>query len=130
MFEHIYALAYIKGMNLNITDFLKQLSDQTRLRSLMLLHKEGELCVCELIHALGLSQPKISRHLATLRDAGIVQGRREGTWIYYSLHSDLPDWALSIIASSSQGTVGIEPFVSDQSSLCQMPNRPGAACCA
>ncbi|NIA02739.1 MAG: metalloregulator ArsR/SmtB family transcription factor [Planctomycetia bacterium] len=117
-------------MNINIVDFLKQLSDQTRLRSLMLLHKESELCVCELTHALGLSQPKISRHLATLRDAGIVQGRREGTWIYYSLHSDLPDWALSILGSSSQGTEGIEPFVSDQASLCNMPNRPGAACCA
>ena len=117
-------------MNINVVDFLKQLSDQTRLRSLMLLRKEGELCVCELTHSLGLSQPKISRHLAQLRDADIIQGRREGLWIYYSLHRDLPGWALSIIDSTSVAADGVEPFVSDHASLCNMPNRPGAACCA
>ena len=117
-------------MNINIVDFLKQLSDQTRLRSLMLLHREGELCVCELTYALGLSQPKISRHLAQMRDADIVQGRREGLWVYYSLHSKLPDWALSIIDSTSVAAEGVEPFVSDHTSLCNMPDRPAAACCA
>ena len=117
-------------MDINVVDFLKQLSDQTRLRSLMLLHREGELCVCELTHALGFSQPKISRHLAQLRDAKIVQGRREGLWIYYSLHRDLPDWALDIINSTLVATEDLEPFVSDQSSLCNMPDRPGSACCA
>ena len=117
-------------MNINIVDFLKQLSDQTRLRSLLLLHKEGELCVCELTHALGLSQPKISRHLAHLRDSGIVESRREGLWVYYSLHTDLPEWALSILASSLFAVEGIEPFVSDLASLCNMANRPVATCCA
>ncbi|MCK5360754.1 MAG: metalloregulator ArsR/SmtB family transcription factor [Gammaproteobacteria bacterium] len=117
-------------MNIDINSYLKQIADQTRLRSLLLLHRDGELCVCELTHALGLSQPKISRHLATLRDAGVVQSRREGLWIYYSLHSDLPVWALSILNSALQGSENAEPFVSDQLSLCNMPNRPGAACCA
>lgn len=130
MLYYIYANTYTYNMNINIVEFLKQLSDQTRLRSLMLLHKEGELCVCELTHALRLSQPKISRHLAMLRDAGIVQGRREGLWIYYSLHSDLPVWALSILDSALQGSEGAEPFISDTLSLCNMPNRPSAACCA
>lgn len=117
-------------MNININDYLKQVSDQTRLRSLMLLHKEGELCVCELTYALALSQPKVSRHLGILRDMGIVQGRREGIWIYYSLHRDLPHWALGILESAAQGAEGVEPFASDQSSICRMPNRPGADCCA
>jgi len=117
-------------MNITIVDFLKQLSDQTRLRSLLLLHKEGELCVCELTHALGLSQPKISRHLAHLRDSGIVESRREGLWVYYSLHQSLPDWALNILDSSSLAAEGTEPFVSDHASLCNMANRPGTACCA
>ena len=120
----------LRAMNIDITGFLKQLADQTRLRSLMLLHREGELCVCELTHALGLSQPKISRHLATLREAGIVQGRREGIWIYYSIDNDIPDWALKILDSASQGAEDVEPFATDQLSLCSMPNRPGAACCA
>lgn len=117
-------------MYLDILEFLKQLSDQTRLRCLVLLHREGELCVCELTHALGLSQPKISRHLAHLRDSGIVESRREGLWVYYSLHQSLPDWALIILDSSSLAAEGAEPFVSDHASLCNMANRPGAACCA
>jgi ArsR family transcriptional regulator, arsenate/arsenite/antimonite-responsive transcriptional repressor len=117
-------------MNININDYLKQISDQTRLRSLILLHKEGELCVCELTYALALSQPKVSRHLGVLREMGIVQGRRDGLWIYYSLHRDLPDWALSILESAAQGAEGVEPFASDETSIRSMPNRPGAACCA
>jgi ArsR family transcriptional regulator len=117
-------------MDIDIVEFLKQLSDQTRLRSLILLHKNGELCVCELTQALGLSQPKVSRHLAQMRDANIVQGRREGLWIYYSLHSDLPEWALTILGSSSLAVDGIEPFASDLASLFDMPNRPTAACCS
>jgi ArsR family transcriptional regulator len=117
-------------MNINIVEFLKQLSDQTRLRSLMLLNNEGELCVCEITHALGLSQPKISRHLAQMRETNIVQARREGIWIYYSLHRDLPDWARTILDSSSVAVESIEPFISDLSSLSNMPDRPAAACCA
>ncbi len=115
---------------MNIVDYMKLLADETRLRCLMLLLKEGELCVCELTYALGLSQPKISRHLATLREAEIVQSRREGLWVYYALHRDLPAWALDILDSTLQGAEGIEPFASDQLSLCDMPNRPGSACCA
>ena len=74
-------------------DFFPALADPTRLRCLLLLASEGELCVCELTHALDVSQPKISRHLATLREAGIVDDRREGLWIHYRIHHDLPAWA-------------------------------------
>ena len=59
------------------------LSDTTRLRALVLIQSEGEVCVCELTHALQESQPKISRHLALMRDAGIVEARREGAWMHY-----------------------------------------------
>ena len=116
-------------MDIDIRDYLKQLSDQTRLRCMMLLRKEGELCVCELTFALGLSQPKISRHLASLRERNIVQGRREGLWIYYCLHRDLPDWALDILDSALLGAKKNEPFASDQSSLRSMQSRPGTVCC-
>ncbi len=66
------------------------LSDATRLRALMLIQSEGEVCVCELTFALNESQPKISRHLALMRDAGIVQSRREGTWMHYRIGPTLP----------------------------------------
>lgn len=117
-------------MNIPVVDFLKLIADETRLRSLILMRREGELCVCELTHALGLSQPKISRHLATLREAGIVQSRRAGQWMYYSISADLPAWAQAILDSSLQGVNAVEPFAADELSLCDMPNRPGASCCA
>jgi len=59
-------------------------SDSTRLRILNLL-KPGELCVCELVRVLDLPQPKVSRHLAYLRKAGLVSGRKDGLWMYYTL---------------------------------------------
>ena len=75
----------------------KALADDTRLRILALL-LEGELCVCELIAALGLPQSTVSRHLAYLRNSGWVQDRRQGVWMYYQfaqptgpLHQDLLD---------------------------------------
>lgn len=67
-----------------LTRFFKALSDETRLRIVGLLG-EGELCVCHIEAALELSQPMVSRHLATLRAAGIVEARREGTWMHYRL---------------------------------------------
>lgn len=65
-------------------DLFKALSDETRLRIMVLL-SEKELCVCQLEWALSLTQAKISRHLAVLKNAGLVQDRREGLWIFYSL---------------------------------------------
>jgi len=59
-------------------------SDRTRLRILNLL-KAGELCVCDLVRVIGAPQPKISRHLAYLRRAGLVTARREGLWMHYKL---------------------------------------------
>ena len=65
-------------------NIFKALSDETRLRVVKLL-QERELCVCELIQVLNMSQPRISRHLSVLKNAGIVDDRREGKWVYYSL---------------------------------------------
>ncbi|MCW9023300.1 MAG: metalloregulator ArsR/SmtB family transcription factor [Gammaproteobacteria bacterium] len=117
-------------MNIPISQFFQLLSDDTRLRSLLLIQQEGELCVCELIHALNIIQPKVSRHLAALRDAGIVVDRRQGQWIYYRLHPELPDWASQVIDTMVAEAVTHEPFIHDLSALAEMPNRPDAACCA
>ncbi|MDH3519371.1 MAG: metalloregulator ArsR/SmtB family transcription factor [Myxococcales bacterium] len=66
------------------TSLFGAFADATRLRILSLL-SDGELCVCDLCAVLEESQPKISRHLATLRRAGLVQVRREGKWKVYAL---------------------------------------------
>jgi len=100
------------------------LSDPTRLRALMLVQSEGEVCVCELTHALRESQPKVSRHLALMRDAGVVESRREGTWMHYRLSSSLPDWARDIIESSHAGLTNRATFRRDAQRLSQMNNRP------
>jgi ArsR family transcriptional regulator len=67
-----------------LTRLFRALGDETRLRIVALL-SHGELCVCHLEAALDLNQSTASRHLGILRSAGIVDGRREGTWVYYAL---------------------------------------------
>ncbi len=105
------------------------LADASRLRSVMLLAQEGELCVCELTHALELSQPKVSRHLALLRRDGVVQDRRAGQWVYYRLHPELPRWVQQVIDAALQAAVGQQPFHDDVQRLRSMPERPTARCC-
>ena len=84
---------------LKLDDFFSLLSDETRLRCLLLLQIKGECCVCDLACALQKIQPKISRHLAILRGASIVSDRREGAWVYYSLHPNLPAWASRLLSA-------------------------------
>ena len=119
-----------EGMNMHADQFFKILADLTRLRVLTLLSREGELCVCELTHALGEIQPKISRHLALLREAGVALDRRQGQWIYYRINPDLPIWARDVITAATEGNVTQPPFSEDLQSLRDMPNRPQGACCA
>ena len=71
----------------NIIDVLKALSDETRLRIINLLY-EQELCVCELVEVLQMSQPKTSRHLAYLKSSRLVSDRKHLQWVYYSLTKD------------------------------------------
>ena len=68
----------------NVERFFQALGDSTRLRLLNLM-REQEICVCYFVEILGGPQPKISRHLAYLRSAGIVAARREGKWMHYRI---------------------------------------------
>jgi len=68
----------------NIAHLFKALSDETRLRILALL-SSGELCVCDLMAALELPQSTVSRHLAYLRNTGLVEDERKGVWMFYRL---------------------------------------------
>lgn len=79
----------------------KCMSDATRLQLLLIIATVQEACVCDLMQALALDQPKTSRNLAQLRQAGIVQDERRGKWMYYSLHPELPQWAKNIILASA-----------------------------
>jgi ArsR family transcriptional regulator len=69
----------------HLAQTLKALSDPIRLRIILLLQSEGELCVCDLMAVLGLPQSTVSRHLAYLKRSCWVDTRREGVWMYYQL---------------------------------------------
>ncbi len=107
----------------------KALADETRARIALLLAREGELCVCELTCALGLSQPKISRHLAQLRSGGLLADRRQGQWVYYRLHPELPAWAQEVLATTLAANQ--RWLQADAQRLACMGDRPArqAACC-
>ena len=65
------------------------LADSTRLRLLSLIAAAGEACAaCDLVEPLGVSQPTVSHHLKVLREAGLVESRKEGRWVYYCLNRD------------------------------------------
>jgi ArsR family transcriptional regulator len=108
----------------------KALSDPTRLRCVVLLMGNSELCVCELTHALGLPQPQVSHHLGALRKAGLVSDRKDGLWIYYQINPDLPGWVGDVLRATALGMNEQVPFFSDQAALAGMPNRPGGVCSA
>ncbi|MDA7747164.1 metalloregulator ArsR/SmtB family transcription factor [Psychromonas sp.] len=78
--------------------FFKMLSDETRLRCLILIAREEKVSVGELCLALEESQPKVSRHLAILRQSGVLLDQREGQWVYYKVNAELPGWMRKVIA--------------------------------
>jgi ArsR family transcriptional regulator len=85
-------------------EFFFLLSDETRLRCMLLLHAKNELCVCDFSYALQIIQPKISRHLAILKAARVLSDRRTGTWAYYSIQSNLPTWASLVLSTFAKET--------------------------
>jgi ArsR family transcriptional regulator, arsenate/arsenite/antimonite-responsive transcriptional repressor len=69
---------------LDILNIFKALSEETRLRVLKLLD-HGELCVCDIVAALDMIQPKVSFHLAVLKEAGLIKDRKQGKWVHYKI---------------------------------------------
>jgi ArsR family transcriptional regulator len=116
---------------------LKALADPTRIRILGLL-AGGQVCVCHIHDALGVPQPTASRHLAYLRKAGLVDSRREGQWVYYTL-AKLPDETLRTLVGAVTHCAGhADTVVRDRKRLetatgccCVVDNSPlTLGCCA
>jgi len=82
----------------NPADIFKALSDETRLK-IMILLSAGELCVCDLERILATTQTKISRHLSVLKYNKLVKSRRVNQWVYYSLAEIDDDFSKSILSS-------------------------------
>lgn len=111
-------------------DVFAALANDTRLRCLMLLRRHRELCVCELTRAIGVSQPHVSRHLALLRELGLVSDRRRGTWVHYRIDPTLPGWIQQVLAETARATADAPPFRDDARAIDTMPNRPSTMRCA
>lgn len=112
--------------NYNVELLFKALADRTRLRLIGLI-EGSEVCVCFFVAILKVSQPKISRHLAYLRRAGIVKARRDGKWMHYSL-IDPPDEHAARIFHEVRASLAEHPeFQRDREKLLQVccaPNLP------
>ena len=106
-------------------DLFRTLSDETRLRAVTLLMREGELSVGEIAHSLSMVQPKVSRHLAVLREIGIIDDRRDGQWIFYQLSAKLPRWAQTVLAATTETTGARQQLAADSRALARMRGRPG-----
>lgn len=112
--------------NYNLENLFKALADRTRLRLINLIG-DSEVCVCFLVAILKTSQPKISRHLAYLRRAGIVAARREGKWMHYRLTAPPDDHAAHIFREVRVSLAEHPALQRDREQLqkvCCAPNLP------
>lgn len=107
---------------LNLETFFMALADKTRLRLLNLM-RDGEICVCFFTEVLNESQPKISRHLAYLRNAGIVEARRDGKWMHYKIVEPESDYAAKVLQDTLDWLASQDEMQKDYEKL-------AIACCA
>jgi ArsR family transcriptional regulator len=115
---------------------LKALADRTRLRILALLGN-NEVCVCHLHDSLELPQPTVSRHLAYLRRAGLVDARRDGVWMHYRVARALDPAAQSVLNAAVLALTHVRTTAEDRKQferafgrLYVMRTPAGGACCA
>lgn len=112
--------------NFEALSFYKSLTDDIRLKTLMLTHYHGELCVCELMAAMVEdNQPKVSRNLAVLKKAKVIIGRKHGQWVFYRINPALPLWAKAVIAQTTENNITL--INEELQRLSTMQNRPDRA---
>jgi ArsR family transcriptional regulator len=106
----------MRNQNYNIEELFKALADRTRLRVIHLIG-DDEVCVCFFVEVLKTNQPKISRHLAYLRRAGVVASRRDGKWMHYRLVEPPDPNAAKILREVRAGLADNPEMQSDKSRL-------------
>ena len=109
--------------------FYKSLADETRLKCLLLIQHQRELCVCELMAALKESQPKISRHLALLKKNGVLLDKKQKQWVFYRINEALPQWALTALKQTNEQNLSyIKSNLDELENMGERPDRQ-AICC-
>lgn len=108
---------------------MKALSDPIRLRIVLLLQAEGELCVCDLMAVLNLPQSTVSRHLAYLKRSCWVDTRREGVWMHYALSRESCDICRDLLMILKQNAGNLPEAESDRTALAAfLKDKP--SCCS
>ena len=110
MVDNIYRQPYASAMSISAETLFSLMAHPLRLRALLLMRQAGELCVCDLMEILGVSQPMVSRHLAQLRQNGVVSDRRQGQWVYYRISDSLPQWARRVLETTAGGVADTPPL--------------------
>jgi ArsR family transcriptional regulator, arsenate/arsenite/antimonite-responsive transcriptional repressor len=119
-----------------LESLFKALADKTRLRILALLGK-NEVCVCHIHDSLGLPQPTVSRHLAYLRRAGLVDARRDGVWMHYRVAQSLDPTVRVVLNAAVDAVTRVPATARDRKQfdrafgeLYVLPTAAGGSCCA
>ena len=112
----------------HLAQTIKALSDPIRLRIILLLQAEGELCVCDLIAVLKLPQSTVSRHLAYLKRSCWVDIRRDGVWMYYSLSRESCDICREMLQTLGRYAAQLPEVVSDHAALTAFLKDKPARC--
>ena len=111
-------------------EVFQSLADPTRLRLLNVLLQTGEICVCELVHALRLPQYGVSRHLQKLVGAGLLEARRQGKWVYYRINGRLKPYQRALLRAVAQLGAEREDFSEDlERASRRLKLRRDGVCC-
>jgi ArsR family transcriptional regulator, arsenate/arsenite/antimonite-responsive transcriptional repressor len=119
-----------------LESLFKALADKTRLRILALLGK-NEVCVCHIHDSLGLPQPTVSRHLAYLRRAGLVDVRRDGVWMHYKVARSVDPNVRMVLTAAVNAATNVPTTAHDRKQFQRafgemyvLPTSTGGSCCA
>jgi ArsR family transcriptional regulator, arsenate/arsenite/antimonite-responsive transcriptional repressor len=111
-------------------EIFQSLADPTRLRLIHLLERKGEICVCELVDALGVPQYNVSRHLRILQNAGWLQDRKVGKWVYYRIAEDLRPYQRSLLKAVEELRTEQPKFKKDEAQARErLKLREDGLCC-
>jgi ArsR family transcriptional regulator len=113
----------------HLAQTIKALSDPIRLRIVLLLQAEGELCVCDLMAVLKLPQSTVSRHLAYLKRSCWVDTRRDGVWMYYQLSNESCEICREMLTTLKQHASNLPEAVADRNALAIFLNAKDAPNC-
>ena len=109
--------------NISPATIFASLSNETRLRCLFLVARFDEVCVCEVVDVLGISQPTISKAFKALKEVGLVADRRYATWAYFRLNSEAPDWVEEIVEAAVTGIARSHPYADDERAFQKMVDQ-------